>query len=190
MSTGFWGGPGGAIIDPKRSFRWLVTFGSSNEAIQSWYAKSAQKPRYELTETPHQFLNHEFYYPGRVKWQEITVTLVDPARENDSSIALMEALQSSGYAIPLNQPSAANTITKAAAVDAAGNQIFLDQLGNNSKDIIERWTLFNPWIKNVNFGELNYENEDMVQIELTLRYDYATLRAGSPTKTFPRVKSE
>ena len=190
MGTQFWGGPGGAIVDPKRSFRWLITFGSQNAAIQSWYAKTAQKPQYQMGETPHQFLNHEFYYPGRVTWQELTVTLVDPARENDTSLALMEALQSSGYALPLNIQSASNTITKAGAVNAAGNQIFLDQLGSNASDIIERWTLFNPWIKNVNFGDLSYESEDMVQIELTVRYDYDTLTAGAPkARTFPKASS-
>lgn len=185
----FWGGQAGALVDPKRSFRWLITFGNKSGVIQSWYAKSAQKPRYELSETPHQFLNHEFYYPGRVTWQEVSVTLVDPARENDSSIALMDALQQAGYQLPINLPNASNTITKQNAIAAAGNTIFLDQIGLNESDILERWTLVNPWIKNVNFGELNYESEDMVQIELTLRYDYATLTAGSPTRTVPTAES-
>ena len=84
-AKGFWGGQGGALVDPKRSFRWLITFGSSDSFIQSWYAKSAQKPKYELSKTEHQFLNHTFYYPGRVTWSELNVTLVDPAGANDSS---------------------------------------------------------------------------------------------------------
>ena len=64
---GFWGAQGGAIVDPKRQFRWLVTFGNSD--LKSWYAKSVKKPSFTIGETPHQFINHTFYYPGRVEWQ-------------------------------------------------------------------------------------------------------------------------
>ena len=181
----FWGGQGGALVDPKRSFRWLITFGSSDNFIQSWYAKSAQKPKYELSKTEHQFLNHTFYYPGRVTWSELTVTLVDPAGANDSSLALVEALQASGYYLPINQQNASQTITKAGAVQAAGNQIFLEQLGRNDADVVEKWTLVNPWIKNVDFGDLDYSNEEMVQIQLTLVYDYATINAGVPKRDAP-----
>lgn len=182
---GFWGGSAGALVDPKRSFRWLISFGDRSNDIKSWYAKSASKPSYEVGKTTHQYLNHSFHYPGRVEWKEISVTLVDPARGNDSSLALVDSLQRSGYYIPINENNASFTITKADAVSAAGNQIFLDQLGSNQSDIIERWTLWNPWIKDVNFGSLDYATEDMVQIELTLVYDYATITAGVPTQTLP-----
>mgnify|MGYP003630204776 CR=1 FL=1 len=181
----FWGGQGGALVDPKRSFRWLITFGASGGFIQSWYAKTAGKPNYEVGKTEHQFLNHTFYYPGRVTWGELNVTLVDPAGENDSSLALVDSLQKAGYYLPINQQNASQTITKAGAVSAAGNQVFLEQLGRNEADVVERWTLVNPWIKNVNFGSLDYSNEEMVQIELTLVYDYATIEAGVPKRTSP-----
>ena len=181
----FWGGQGGALVDPKRSFRWLITFGASGGFIQSWYAKTAGKPNYEVGKTEHQFLNHTFYYPGRVTWGELNVTLVDPAGENDSSLALVDSLQKAGYYLPINQQNASQTITKAGAVSAAGNQVFLEQLGRNEADAVERWTLVNPWIKNVNFGSLDYSNEEMVQIELTLVYDYATIEAGVPKRTSP-----
>ena len=76
---GFWGAQGGAIVDPKRQFRWLVTFGNSD--LKSWYAKSVKKPSFQIGETPHQFINHTFYYPGRLTWNEITLNTELPTLE-------------------------------------------------------------------------------------------------------------
>ena len=189
-AKGFWGGQGGAIVDPKRSFRWLVSFGNNAQlqngqsavGLQEWYAKSANKPSFSIGETPHQFINHTFYYPGRVEWQTIDITLVDPSFPNDASQALMKALNNSGYYSPTDVRSASNTIMKAEAVAAMGGQLKLKQLGANANDVVETWTLINPWIKDVNFGDLDYSTEDMVNITLTVRYDYATLEvAGEVT---------
>mgnify|MGYP003116467586 FL=1 len=182
-AKGFWGGQGGAIVDPKRSFRWLISFGNNVQqqngqnvvGLQEWYAKSANKPSFEITETPHNFINHTFYYPGRVQWQTIDITLVDPSYPNDASQALVKALQNSGYYLPTDVRSASNTIMKSSAVSALGGQVKLKQLGQDNSDILETWTLINPWIKNVTFGDLAYDTEDMVEITLTVRYDYATI---------------
>ena len=71
---------------------------------------------------------------------------------------------------------------KEEAVAAMGGQLKLKQLGANANDVVETWTLINPWIKDVNFGDLDYSTEDMVNITLTVRYDYATLEvAGEVT---------
>ena len=44
----------------------------------TWYAKSVTKPEVTIGTSEHQFLNHTFYYPGNVKWNLVTVELVDP----------------------------------------------------------------------------------------------------------------
>ena len=188
-AKGFWGGQGGALVDPKRSFRWLVSFGNNVQqqngqsavGLQEWYAKSANKPSFSISETPHQFINHTFYYPGRVEWQTIDITLVDPSYPNDASQALVKALNNSGYYLPTDIRSASNTIMKADAVNALGGQLKLKQLGASDNDVLETWTLLNPWIKDVNFGDLDYGTEDMVNITLTVRYDYATLTVKGDT---------
>ena len=162
--------------DPKRAFRFLVTIGTMENGAQ-WYATKVTKPSFTIGTAEHKFLNHTFWYPGRVEWSTIDITLVDPSYPNDASFALMKALNQSGYYAPTDARSASHTITKAAAVNALGGHIKLKQLGQSSNDkhVLETWTLINPWIKDVKFGDLNYDNEDMVEITLTVRYDYATL---------------
>jgi len=182
---GFWGAQGGAIVDPKRQFRWLVTFGNSE--LKSWYAKSVKKPSFQIGETPHQFINHTFYYPGRVEWQTIDMTLVDPAGDNDTSLALTNILQRMGYYAPINDNSASSTITKKKAVTALGGEMKIKQLGANDGETLEIWTLINPWITSVDYGQLDYSANEMVEISLTLRYDYAILNANGQTVPHPLI---
>ena len=49
--------------------------------------------------------------------------------------------------------------------------------GSNAE--IERWTLYNPWVKDVKFGSLDYGSDDLVEIELTLRYDFAKYQGAN-----------
>lgn len=188
MSTGFWGGQGNAIVDPKRSFRWLVVFGTKSKELQEWYARSASKPSFTVGETAHRFINHTFWYPGRVEWNTIDITLVDPSVPNDASQALVKSLQEAGYYLPTDKASASNTITKQQAVGAIGNYVLLKQIGKHDGDVLDTWTLVNPWVKDVKFGDLSYETEDMVEITLTLRYDYATLETKGDNVKRPSSK--
>jgi len=45
----------------------------------------------------------------------------------------------------------------------------------------EIWTLNNAWFKDVKFGDLDYSSEDMLNVEVTLKYDNATLRSSGGT---------
>ena len=45
--------------------------------------------------------------------------------------------------------------------------------GAAGADVIEQWELKNAWVKSVKYGELSYESDDMVNIDMTLRYDFA-----------------
>ena len=44
---------------------------------------------------------------------------------------------------------------------------------------IEEWELVNAWIKDVKLGELDYESDDMVDVEIEIRYDYAQMNKGA-----------
>lgn len=154
--------------EPKRKYRWIMLIGG----IPQWIIKTTNKPSFNVTETPHQYINHTFYYPGRVEWQEITVTLVDPVTP-DASKTLENIIRASGYNFPTD-PNDVTTISKASAVGALGN-VAIIQVGPEGGEEIERWELVNPWVKGVNFGDLDYSADEMVDIELTLRYDFARI---------------
>ena len=73
----FWTNP---KSDPKRAFKFKVTLGTGDlNSNISWMATQADKPRFTVGNTQHRYLNHTFNYPGRVEWEAVNITLVDPA---------------------------------------------------------------------------------------------------------------
>ena len=52
------------LADPKRKFRFSVSFSNIATAEGGpllWYAKTAAKPGFTISETMHEYLNHKFY---------------------------------------------------------------------------------------------------------------------------------
>ena len=165
----FWSDP---QAEPKRAYRWLMFINN----LPQWIVKKVSKPSFSITESTHTYINHNFYYPGKVEYEPITVTLVDPVTP-DASSRMMQFLKDTGYSFP-DDPFDTSTISKAAAVTSLGN-VEIQQLGPNS-EVIESITLENAWIKSVNFGELDYESDDLVNIDLEMRYDFFTLETRQP----------
>ena len=159
-------------VEPKRQFRFLVTIAGMEQGA-TWYAKTAQKPGFAVGEATHAFLNHTFYYPGKVSWKEVTVTLVGPVNP-DATGNLLSILRRSGYNVPgnINEPGATTTIAKGSASAQLGSVIIraIDEDGN----ILEQWTLNNPFIKDVTFNDYNYEQEGLSDITVQFRYDWAS----------------
>jgi len=171
----FWTSPN---QDPKRSYRFKVSIAArSGEGYgggnATWFASKADKPKFSVTETAHKYINHTFHYPGRVEWENVTITLVDPVNP-DAAAATAQILKESGYEIPSSPSTDTTTINKAAAIKALGD-VKIIQLGDTTNDEIETWILKNAWIQQANFSMLDYESEDLSTIELVLRYDWAEL---------------
>jgi hypothetical protein len=164
----FWSEKG---VEPKRKFRWLLYW----TGVPQFVVKSVKKPSYTVATTPHQFLNYEFNYPGRVTWTEISITIVDPVQP-DSTKSLYKILENSGYVIPSNyNEGQAATISKQGMVDALGTEIKLSQLDADGVNPIETWVIKNPLITTVDFDTLDYSADELLNITIGIKYDYATI---------------
>mgnify|MGYP001267114271 FL=1 len=104
-----------------------------------------------------------------MEWEEVSVTLADPL-DPDASATMIEILRQSGYYLP-KVPDQTSTLSKVKSIEALGS-VQLHQLDPEG-EIAESWDLVNCFIKGVKFGDLDYSSDEMVNIELTLRYDYA-----------------
>ena len=165
--------------DPKRQYRWLMRVAS----IPAYVIKKVSKPSFTVTESEHKYLNHTYYYPGRVTWNTISLTLADPVNPDVAS-TVANIVKNAGYAPALDETET-STLSKQGAVNSLGNQIEIVQLDAAGEEI-EVWKLINPWIKDVKFGELDYEGDEMVDVELEIRYDWATLETkNGPTAGVP-----
>ena len=152
-----------------------------------WYAKSATKPSFAINAAEHKYLNHTFYYPGNVTWNDITVTMVDPT-DPDMAATLSAIIEGSGYKPPTDSEDRAS-ISKAKSASSLGTVIItqLDSEGNP----LETWTLWNSFLTEVKYGDsLEYGNDDLTELSVTIKYDWARLEtknkaaAGSGQQSF------
>ena len=156
--------------DPKRRFRFTLNIGN----IPVWTIKTATKPKVNVGVVEHQFLNHTFKYPGRVTWDNITVTLVDPV-DPDLAWSFLQKLRRSGYDYPTSQ-NVRSTISKKDSVEQGLGGIVIAQVDADGGPI-ESWFLQNPWIVSIDFGgNLDYAAEEMNEITLELAYDWAEIK--------------
>jgi len=174
---------GSGVTNPKRAFRFKITIGAfSDTSIGSdlgtnvvFWAKTADKPSFTLGETSHNYLNHTFKFPGRVTWNDVTITMVDPGGEKGVAFALTKILNESGYVVPTDA-SQFQTISKTKAVGGLG-EVLCQQLDDEGT-VLESWTLNNSFISDVNFGNLDYGSEELTEYSITVRYDWATYNEG------------
>lgn len=169
-----------ARLEPKRGYRFLVTIGNMPGGA-TYYVKSVTKPGLKVSAKEHMYLGHKFHYPGLVTWEPnpITIKLVDPVNP-DASQHLSAIIQASGYVVPKNAAHV-TTISKGASVASLGT-VVIKQIteshgvqGLAGGQAVETWTLNNAFIESVKFGDLDYSKEELSEIELQIRYDWATL---------------
>lgn len=172
----FWSDAG---LDPKRQFKFYVTFdGLLGTGAPHWVVKGVNKPQITVGETVHKHLDKNYYFPGRVEWNVCKFTMVDPVGPDglDVSKTIMTVLKGAGLARHTTGGTAASdltTISKSLSTSLIGG-VSITQI--NSVGVkLEEWKLVNAWIKSANFGSLAYDNEDLVNVELELRYDWAEL---------------
>ena len=174
-------------VEPKRNFRFqvqitgLTDLGAPTDIL--WWAKTVTTPAFDVSEVEHNYLDNKFYFPGRVSWNEVSLTLVDPISVDAVQIT-NRLLEASGYTVKANHFSL-ETMSKVKATSTAikgMNIIIMDAEGFP----IEEWTLNNPFIKSAKFGDLDYSSDDLRTVEMTIRYDWATCSNDSPLQFEPK----
>ena len=179
-------GPGG--FQPKRAFRFLVTF--SELADLTFMVKSAKKPSYQLATKEHNVLNHVFKFPGVLKWNDVDITFIDAVDPNVGS-KFYKALLNAGYVQPVSEAALVTGITKVQTTSTIG-EVSIKQLdgggiilppgsdpgevvgATDTTNIVEEWVLKNAFLTKVAFGDtLDYSSEELVNVAVTVTYDYA-----------------
>lgn len=180
----FWTDQGAAGVEPKRNFRFKVQItGIQQGKDVLWWAKTVSTPSFEVSEVEHNFLDNKFYFPGRVSWNEVSLTLVDPISIDAVQIT-NDLLINSGYSIKDEQSAVTpKTLSKNKATGTALQSIIISIL-NADGTAIEVWTLNNPFIKSAKYGDLDYSSDDLRTIEMSIRYDWASCTTTDGTERF------
>jgi 1,2-phenylacetyl-CoA epoxidase PaaB subunit len=150
--------------EPKRKYRFILELAG----IDAWVITKVDRPSFTVSETEHAYYNHKFYYPGRVEWQTVSFSLVDPISP-DATAYIMGMLGACGYQIPT--PFQYQSISKEASVNILGEVKIKAKNAEGAN--VEIWTLKNAWVKNATMSDFDYTSEDMLTMDIELRYDYA-----------------
>jgi hypothetical protein len=177
----FWGKQD--LKEPLRQNRWFLRFGTDLDQF-TFALKECKKPEYEIGVTEHRLLTHTLRYPTLLKWKPIDIKFVSARAKIEPKTSfgeiysldnLFEIIGSqSGYV----QPTDGNhqQISKVLFSQAlSGDSLELIQINANGQEI-EVWLIKNPFISNVNYGTLSYENEAFVEVSCTIQYDWAEIK--------------
>lgn len=147
-------------FEPKRKNRWILQI----EGVDAYLMKTAARPTFTTDEVELPFINSRRYVTGLTKFNEMAVTLHDPIAPSGAQ-QIMEWIR-------LHYESVSG---RAGYADFYKRDIqlkVLDPIGT----VIELWSVTGAFLKEVNFGELTYEDGGTVEIALTIRFDNAVLQ--------------
>ena len=146
--------------EPKMANRFIMYI----EGIPSYLVKAASRPSIDQGEVILDHINVERKLKGKSRWQDVTVTLYDPVVPSGAQ-AVMEWVRLHHESVTVRDGYS----------DFYKKDITFNTLGPVG-DKVEEWTLKGAFISSATFGDMDWSTEDPVQIELTLKYDYAILQ--------------
>jgi len=176
-SIPIWANP---LTEPKRQYKFILNI----SGIPAYVIKTVDRPSPTIGEVTHDFLIHQFKYPGKITWGDISVTMADPI-DPDMSRKLLSLIKNAGYVYPGDfspSPSDPNyyrkSLGKANMIDQIG-QVTIDTM-NTEGETIETWKLNNVWVKSVSYAQATYGSEELIELQMALSYDWAELESFTP----------
>ena len=148
--------------EPKKKNRFILRFPSSL-GINEWFVISTSRPKVTINEVEIPFLNTSTYVAGRFNWESVDVTFKDPIGPSAAQ-ALMEWVR-------LHAESVTGRMGYAAGYKKDIELEMLDPTGV----VVEKWILQGTFLTNVDFGSLEYSDDEIADISATLRMDRCIL---------------
>ena len=147
-------------FEPKVKNRFIMYV----EGIPAYLIKAVARPQITFEEIALDHINVKRDVKGKGHWQALNITLYDPIVPSGAQ-AVMEWVR-------LHKESVTG---RDGYSDFYKKDVTFNVLGPVG-DKVEEWTLKGAFIKDANFGEMNWETNEPADITLSLRYDYAILQ--------------
>ena len=170
---------GGAtnLLMPKLQFRFRVNFinfgTSAGKGVElTKQVIDCSRPNVQFQEITMPIYNSTMYLSGKHQWQPMTLNLRDDA-SGKISAAVGSQLQ--------KQLDFAEQASATAGIDYKFETVveLLDGgNGGTEPTVLETWSLAGCFVQVANYNTLNYANNDVVTVSLTIRFDNAEQYAG------------
>ena len=161
----------GTTLMPKLQYRFRVSFtnlgGGSLKDQTTQNVISASRPNLTHEEVIVDSYNSKMYLAGKHTWEPVTIVLRD---DMDSNVIKVLGEQ-------LNKQVDHTDQSSAIAGSAYKFSVKIETLdganGTTKPSVFDTWDLQGAFISNIQYGDLNYADSNMVQVTLTIRYDHA-----------------
>ena len=147
----------------KRKFRWMFSMETPVGIVPPWWCKVGARPQLDIEELEVNFLNQATWYPGKARWQPLTITFIDNNKTGEGGLQALWDLIASVYDF---QDGINYFQTEKAGWNSNGILTMLDGCGT----IMETWTLGSLWPQSINWGDLDYSVSDEATIDVTFRF--------------------
>lgn len=144
-------------FEPRQQHRFLLEVGD----IQTYIVRTATLPVLNNNPRIVDQVNHDFKVKGKSRWEDITITLYDPVDRSGAQVAHLW--------IKRHHISPSNVDGYKTGYQEDLTLKYLDPQGSPKG----MWTLYNSFIGNSNWGNVDVTSDDLVLLELTIVYDYA-----------------
>ena len=182
-----------STIEPKRNFRFQIIadgWAQSNDPVWYW-AKSIDKPSFNVSNNEYQLINHKFKYPGIVTWNNIQINLVDFADGGSPNAgeSLKQELIKMGYTRPDESPMRGVAKYDSKQNDPAVKDLVIQHLAADGKTIVDMWTIRGAFIISVSYSRLDYSNDELSEVTLEIAYDYADYGSTDNEERLDRLRA-
>ena len=146
-------------FEPKTKNRFIMYI----DGIPSYFVKTANRPQITFEEIELNHINVKRYVKGKGTWEPLEITLYDPI--------VPSGAQAVNEWIRLHHESV-------TGVDGYSSEYKKDitfNLLSPNGEKIEQWIIKGAFLTAANFQDLDFASNDVLDIGLTIQYDYAIL---------------
>lgn len=146
-------------FEPKLQNRFLMYI----DGIPAYLIKKISRPQVQFGDVTLDHINVKRKLKGKADWQNVTCDLYDPVTPSGAQ-AVMEWVRLSHESVT----------GRDGYSDFYKKDIRINTLGPVG-DIVEEWILKGAYVQTANFGDMDWSSDTPVNINLTIRMDYAIL---------------
>ena len=129
---------------PKRNYKFkisLVGMSTVNTAYPDviWFAKTVTLPSFDVSNAEVHHFDNRYYFPGRVTWNPVSITMVDPISEDVAKL-VSNFLQPS-YQVPASEGDKSKSLERKALMDEIGPTVKIEVYDpkDTKNTIVETW---------------------------------------------------
>lgn len=147
-------------FEPKRSYRWVLAI----EGIDAFLVTTAARPQVQIGSKKIDFINSYRNVASKLEFQDLSVKLHDPIAPSGAQ-QVMEWIRTHYESVS----------GRAGYADFYKRDIqlkMLDPVGT----VVELWDIKGAFLTNANFNGLDYSGDDIMMIDLTIKFDNCVLQ--------------